>query len=90
MVVVWVVGLALAFGAGYLWRSFRTDKRPSTISHPPFEEKIPKETSPAPQTEPSAGRIPPIRKELPLVAIVIDDLGFQRHTARILLNWICR
>lgn len=81
MVVVWVVGLALAFGAGYLWRSFRPDKGLSTKSHPPFEEKIPKETSPPPQAEPSVGRIPPIRNELPMVAIVIDDLGFQRHTA---------
>lgn len=81
MVIVWVVGLALAFGAGYLWRSFRPDKGLSTISHPPFEEKIPKEASPPPQAEPSAGRIPPIRNELPLAAIVIDDLGFQRHTA---------
>ena len=82
MVVVWVVGLALAFGAGYLWRSFRPDKGLSTKGHPLFEEKIPKETSaPPPQAEPSAGRIPPIRNELPMVAIVIDDLGYQRHTA---------
>ncbi len=79
-IVIWVVGMVLAFGAGYFWRSSGPDKRPPTISHPPFEEKIPRETAPHPE-EPSARRAPPSRSELPLVAIVIDDLGYQRHTA---------
>lgn len=80
-VVVWVVGLALVFGAGYLWRSSKPDKRLPTISPPPFEEKIPKEVSRPHEAEPVRGPIPPGKRELPLVAIVIDDLGFQKHVA---------
>jgi polysaccharide deacetylase 2 family uncharacterized protein YibQ len=80
LAVIWVMGMVLAFGAGYLWRSSGPDKKPPTISHPPFEEKIPRETAPLPE-EPSARRTPPSGSELPLVAIVIDDLGYQRHKA---------
>lgn len=80
--VVWIVGLALAFGAGYVWHSLKKqEKSPPTASLPLFEERVYKEISPTPKTEPSGGPPPSPGRDLPKVAIVIDDLGYQKQMA---------
>jgi polysaccharide deacetylase 2 family uncharacterized protein YibQ len=78
---IWVVGLAMALGTGYLWRSWRPDQGPSTPSLPLYEERYHKELSPPRKTEPFPS--PSFSKEngLPAVAIVIDDLGYQKQLA---------
>jgi uncharacterized protein len=82
--VVWIIGLVLAFGGGYLWRSWKPG--PPSINLPLFEERIPKETRSPEKSESSARSLSPWRHELPLVAIVIDDLGYQRQVALDFIN----
>jgi uncharacterized protein len=78
---IWLIGLALALGTGYIWRSWRPDKRPSTPNLPLFEERNHKEISPPRKPEPFIGRSFPKENGLPVVAIVIDDLGYQKQLA---------
>lgn len=82
-VVIWIAGLFLAFGAGAIWHSWRPG--PPSSGLPLFEEGVHKETSPIGKSGPSAGRLSLARGKLPLVAIVIDDLGYQKQLA---LNFI--
>jgi hypothetical protein len=78
---VWAVGLAIALGTGYLWRSWRPVQGPSTPGLPLFEEKYHKGISPPRKPEPFLSRSYPKENGLPLVAIVIDDLGYQKQLA---------
>ncbi|MBI4767827.1 MAG: divergent polysaccharide deacetylase family protein [Deltaproteobacteria bacterium] len=81
MIGVWAVGLAIALGTGYLWRSWRPVQGPATPGLPLFEEKYHKEISPPRKPEPFLSRSYPKENGLPLVAIVIDDLGYQKQLA---------
>ncbi len=78
---IWVMGLVLAFGAGYIWWSWKPEKGPATPSLPPFEERNPKEISPSTKPETFKKRFYPQVEGLPMVAIVIDDLGYQKQLA---------
>ena len=78
---IWVVGLALAMGTGYIWWSWRPGKRPPTPNLPLFEERNHKGISPPSKPEPYPGQSYPQVNGLPLVAIVIDDLGYQKELA---------
>ncbi len=78
---IWVVGLALALGTGYIWWSWRPEKRPSIPNIPLFEERNHKGISPPSKPEPYTGQSYPQVNGLPLVAIVIDDLGYQKDLA---------
>lgn len=81
MTWIWVVGLAMALGTGYLWLSGKPVKGPPISRLPLFEEKYHKEISPPGKTEPFPGRSFPKENGLPMVAIVIDDLGYQKQLA---------
>jgi polysaccharide deacetylase 2 family uncharacterized protein YibQ len=76
--------LVLAFGGGYLWRSWKPGA--PSINLPLFEERILKETRSSDKSEPSGKPTFQKRHELPLVAIVIDDLGYQREVAWEFIN----
>lgn len=77
----WLVGLVLALGVGYFWAGWRAEKGLPEAPPPVFEERVPKATS-FPREEESKGKpIFPSQRELPLVAIVIDDLGYQKPVA---------
>ncbi len=78
---IWVVGLSLALGTGYLWRSWRPVKGPSTPSPPLFEERYHKEINPPGKQEPIPGGSFSKENGLPVVAIVIDDLGYHKQLA---------
>jgi len=78
---IWVMGLILAFGAGYIWWSWKPDKGPATPSLPPFEESNHKGISPSSKPETFKKRFYPQMEGLPMVAIVIDDLGYQKQLA---------
>jgi len=78
---IWVVGLALALGTGYLWRSWKPVRGPRSPSLPLFEEKNHKEITPPQKPGPLSRRSIPWENGLPVVAIVIDDLGYQRQLA---------
>jgi uncharacterized protein len=74
------VGLVLALSAVTLWRSEKPQRSKIVSAPPPFEEKVEKEI------EPPAKPIPPPplphkAPSLPRVAIVIDDLGYQKQLA---------
>ena len=84
--VVWVVALALAFGAGYALRSWKEDKGQPTLGPPLYEERVDKEISPPGKPKSFARRSPPSILELPMVAIVIDDLGYQKQLALDFIN----
>ena len=56
-------------------------KKPSTPNLPLFEERNHKEISPPSKPEPFTGRPYPQVNGLPVVAIVIDDLGYQKQLA---------
>jgi polysaccharide deacetylase 2 family uncharacterized protein YibQ len=75
------MGLVLAFGAGYIWWSWKPEKWPATPSLPPFEERNHKKISPSSKPETFRKRFYPQMEGLPLVAIVIDDLGYQKQLA---------
>jgi polysaccharide deacetylase 2 family uncharacterized protein YibQ len=77
---IWLVGLALALGTGYIL-FFSPVKGPLTPNLPLFEERNHREISPPRKPEPFLGRSFPTENGLPLVAIVIDDLGYQRQLA---------
>ncbi|MFH0786887.1 MAG: divergent polysaccharide deacetylase family protein [Pseudomonadota bacterium] len=74
----------MAFGAGTIWHSWRAGTPSSDL--PLFEESVHKETSPIGKSGPSAERPSPAREKLPLVAIVIDDLGYQKQLAWNFIN----
>ena len=79
---IWLAGLVLALGTGYLWWSWRPpDKGASTPSLPLFEERNHKEISPPSKPKPLSRRSYPQENGLPMVAIVIDDLGYQKQLA---------
>jgi uncharacterized protein len=82
--VIWIIGLVLAFGGGYLWRSWKPG--PPSLNLPLFEERISKETRSPDKSKPSARSLTPWRHELPRVAIVIDDLGYQKQVALDFIN----
>jgi hypothetical protein len=75
------MGLTLALAAGYIWWSWKPEKGQLTPDIPLFEEKNHKEISPPSRPEPFAGRSYSDFKGLPMVAIVIDDLGYQKQLA---------
>jgi len=76
---IWVVGLALAFGAVYIGWSWKPEKRKPTPKPPLYEEKNHLEISPPIKPERFTRRIHPETNGLPRVAIVIDDLGYQKQ-----------
>ena len=76
---IWVMGLTLAFAAGYIWWSWKPDKGQPTPDVPLFEEKDHKEINSPSRPESLAGRSYSDFKGLPMVAIVIDDLGYQKQ-----------
>jgi uncharacterized protein len=78
---IWVLGLALALGTGTIWWSWRPGKGPSTPNPPLFEERNHKEINPPSKPELFTGRPFPQANGLPIVVIVIDDLGYQRQLA---------
>lgn len=83
-VVFWIIGLVLAFGAGYVWHSWRPGLPSKAL--PLFEESVSKDLSPLGKSDSLEGRISPERQKLPLVAIVIDDLGYQKQLALDYIN----
>jgi uncharacterized protein len=80
VVGLWILGLVLALGTGYLWKIGKLEwEKP--FSAPPSKEKkvtnksdLPARSEPGPEPH-------EIGPELPRVAIVIDDLGYQRQLA---------
>ena len=74
------MGLVLALSAVYLWRSEKPKPGKTASVPPPFEEKVEKDIEPP--AKPLPPRIPPPKTPaLPRVAIVIDDLGYQKQMA---------
>ncbi|MBA4394087.1 MAG: hypothetical protein C0407_11085 [Desulfobacca sp.] len=84
---IWMIGLVLAFGGGYIWHSWKLG--PPSSGLPLFENKVQKETKFPIKSEFSARSSSPSRHELPLVAIVIDDLGYQKQLALDFINLEC-
>jgi uncharacterized protein len=80
-ILVGLVGLFVAFGAGYFWRSWEFEKMRPPAVPPLYEEKTSKEIPPSIKPKPSKKVSLPSPEELPKVAIVIDDLGYQRQLA---------
>lgn len=80
LIWIWIVGITLALGTAYLWRSGSKPQEKSGATLPPFEEKTQKDVGPPEKPESLTGQIRP-QGDLPLVAIVIDDLGYQRQLA---------
>jgi uncharacterized protein len=77
--VVWLVGLSLAFLAGYTYHSWKTISTPRTLHAPLYEEKVHRDVvipKPTPPTIPSP---PAPFPALPKVVIVIDDLGYHKQ-----------
>jgi polysaccharide deacetylase 2 family uncharacterized protein YibQ len=73
--------LVLALGGGYLWRMGKRDTG-KPFSSPPPNEKMVANKSGLPAKPEAGPLLPNGRPELPLVAIVIDDLGYQRQTTQ--------
>jgi uncharacterized protein len=77
---VWILGLVLALGAGYLWKIGNLEWGKPFSSFPSKEKRVPKKSDLPARSEPGPG-LPQVGPELPRVAIVIDDLGYQRQLA---------
>jgi uncharacterized protein len=81
VIYIWLVGLVLLLGTGYIWRYWRPAQGPSTPNLPLFEERNHKEISPPRNPEPFTGFSSLKGTGLPVVAIVIDDLGYHKQLA---------
>lgn len=82
----WLVGLVLALGVGYFWGGWRAEKGLPEAPPPVFEERVPKATRFPREEEPKRKPVSPAPGELPLVAIVIDDLGYKKPVALGFIN----
>jgi len=77
---IWVLGLIVALGVGYIWRSGKREiVRPVPVPAPKEKSAAREATHPSglsPISRPSPSLSEDVR---PRVAIVIDDLGYQRQ-----------
>ena len=80
VVLIWILGLVLALGGGYLWRTGKKD-REKPVSSPPSREGGITRKSDSPAKKKTGPGLSLGGSELPRVAIVIDDLGYQRQMA---------
>lgn len=77
--LIWILGLSLAFLGGYTYRSWKTGPGPRALHAPLYEEKAHREVViPKPTTPTIASPQAPF-PTLPKVVIVIDDLGYHKQ-----------